>query len=206
MLDRPAIRTPRSLKRRELPVDTVDLARFLIGKTLVHETERATLAGRIVETEAYLAGDAASHSFRGETGRNRSMFLPRGHAYVYLSYGCWPALNVSSQEKGVGEAVLLRAVEPIAGLEDMHERRATPRVHDLARGPGRLALAMQVLLTHEGVDLCAGGPLRLAAEIRPAQRIVTATRIGITKDAERPLRFFERGNPFVSGPRRLLAG
>jgi DNA-3-methyladenine glycosylase len=206
MLDRPVARTPRSLTRRGLPLDTVTLARFLIGKSLVHETEGTTLVGRIVETEAYLRDDAASHSFRGETRRNRSMFLPRGHAYVYLSYGSWPALNVSSERAGVGEAVLLRAIEPIAGLQDMHERRATPRVRDLARGPGRLALAMHVTLAHDGVDLCAGGPLRLAGETRSPEAIVTATRIGITKDADRPLRFFERCNPFVSGPRRLLAG
>jgi DNA-3-methyladenine glycosylase len=182
----------------------VALARFLIGKTLVHEVAAGRLAGRIVETEAYLTGDAASHAFRGETRRNRSMFLDRGYAYVYLSYGCWPVLNVTSEEAGIGAAVLLRAIEPIEGMEEMRRRRATERDRDLARGPGRLALAMQVTLADDGHDLCGDGPLWLAPTLRETNPIITTPRIGITKDAERPLRFFERDNPFVSGPRRLL--
>ena len=196
--------TLQRLSRRALPRDTVALARFLIGKTLVHEMDGVRLSGRIVETEAYLVGDAASHAFRGETRRNRAMFLNRGYAYVYIAYGCWPVLNVASEEKGVGAAVLLRALEPLEGLEAMRGRRDKARDIDLARGPGRLAGAMRVSRAHDGIDLCGSDPLFLAmAERRPAT-IVTATRIGITKDADRPLRFFERGNPFVSGPRRLI--
>jgi len=194
------------LSRRRLPSDTVALARFLIGKTLVHEIRGTRLSGRIVETEAYLVGDAASHAFRGETRRNRTMFLRRGHAYVYIAYGVWPALNVSSEDAGIGAAVLLRALEPLEGLAEMRQARGAGRDLDLARGPGRLASAMQVTLAHDGVDLCGDGALYLAAETRRPEPIVTATRIGITKDAERPLRFFERGNPNVSGPRRLIAG
>ncbi len=192
------------LSRRALPRDTVALARFLIGKTLVHETPGARLAGRIVETEAYLVGDAASHAFRGVTKRNRAMFLRRGHAYVYIAYGTWPALNVASEEESVGAAVLLRALEPLEGHAAMRRHRGTNRDLDLARGPGRLAGAMQVSLKHDGVDLVGGGPLYLAAEHGPTGAVATTTRIGITKDAERPLRFFERGNRFVSGPRRLI--
>ncbi len=184
----------------------MELAQFLIGKTLVHHTDGARLAGRIVETEAYLVGDAASHAFRGETRRNRAMFLKRGHAYVYISYGCWPMLNVASEEEGVGAAVLLRALEPLEGLDAMRARRGAVRDLDLARGPGRLAGAMAVSLVHDGADLCGPGPLFLAAETRRPAAIVTATRIGISKDAERPLRFFERGNRFVSGPRALTQG
>jgi DNA-3-methyladenine glycosylase len=180
------------------------MARFLIGRTLVHEVGGARLAGRIVETEAYLQGDAASHAFRGLTRRNPSMFLSRGHAYVYISYGVWPMLNVSSQEEGIGEAVLIRALEPLEGVDAM--RRGSERPLDIARGPGRLARAMQVSLMHDGADLCGPGPLFLAAPSRPPGPIGVSTRIGISKDAERPLRFFERGNPFVSGPRRLNAG
>jgi DNA-3-methyladenine glycosylase len=194
----------RRLSRRALPRDTVELARFLIGKTLVHEVGGSRLAGRIVETEAYPVGDAASHAFRGETRRNRAMFLERGHAYVYISYGCWPVLNVASEEEGVGAAVLLRALEPLEGLEAMRAHRGGAR--DLARGPGRLAGAMAVSLVHDGTDLCGPGPLFLAAETRRPAAIVTATRIGISKEAERPLRFFERGNRFVSGPRALIQG
>lgn len=195
----------RRLRRDELPRDTVALARFLLGTTLVHEVSAGRLAGRIVETEAYLTGDAASHAFRGETRRNKSMFLDRGYAYVYLSYGCWPVLNVTSEEAGIGAAVLLRALEPIDGLDEMRRSRATQRDRDIARGPGRLALAMQVTLADDGSDLCGGGPLWLAPALRQPAAIVTTPRIGISKDAERPLRFFERANQFVSGPRRFLA-
>ena len=159
-----------------------------------------------METEAYLVGDAASHAFRGHTARNGAMFLERGHAYVYISYGCWPMLNVSADEAGVGTAVLLRALEPIEGIEAMRESRGAARLLDIARGPGRLAGAMRVTIADDGADLCDTGPLWLGAPVRPVGAIATTTRIGITKDAERPLRFFERGNPFVSGPRRLNAG
>lgn len=165
--------------------------------------EGARLSGRIVETEAYLQGDAASHAFRGETRRNRSMFLRRGHAYVYLSYGCWPMLNVTSEAAGQGAAVLVRALEPIGGIEAMLEERPGGRIVDLARGPGRLAGAMRIRLDQDGADLCAHGPLFLAAPLRPAGAILTSTRIGITKDAERPLRFFEAGSAYVSGSKAL---
>jgi DNA-3-methyladenine glycosylase len=189
-----------------LPQDTVALARFLIGKTLVHDIDGLRLSGRIVETEAYLVGDAASHAFRGETRRNRAMFMERGHAYVYIAYGCWPVLNVASEEEGIGAAVLLRALEPVEGVAAMRRQRGAARDVDLARGPGRLAGAMRVSLVHDGIDLCGNGPLFLAAGERAPAPIVISTRIGIAKDADRPLRFFERGNRFVSGPRRLIAG
>jgi DNA-3-methyladenine glycosylase len=194
------------LSRAALPRDTVALARFLIGKTLVHEVDGERLAGRIVETEAYLVGDAASHAFRGKTRRNRAMFLERGHAYVYIAYGCWPVLNVTSEEPGVGAAVLLRALEPLEGLAAMRRRRGAARDLDLARGPGRLAGAMAISLADDGADLCGGGPLYLATAERQPGAIATATRIGISRDAHRPLRFFERGNRFVSGPRRIVGG
>ena len=210
----PAISSPsfaspdpiRPLSRDELPLDTVELARFLLGKTLIHATGEGLLSGRIVETEGYVVGDSANHAFRGETKRNRSMFLQRGHAYVYIAYGCWPVLNVTSEESGVGTAVLLRALEPLEGVDAMHRHRATERLHDVARGPGRLAAAMRVTLAHDGLDLCGDGALWLGAAVRPPKEVVSAPRIGITRDAERPLRFFERGNSFVSGPRRLLGG
>lgn len=197
---------PQPLKRADLPRDTIALARFLIGKTLVRNLDGARLVGRIVETEAYVVGDAASHAYRGETRRNRSMFLRHGNAYVYVAYGMWPALNVTSERPGIGAAVLLRALEPLQGLEAMRKRRGPVRDLDLARGPGRLAGALGVTLAHDGGDLCGGGDLFLAAAPRKPGGIVAATRIGITKDAHRRLRFFERKNPFVSGPRRLISG
>lgn len=196
----------RRLSRDELPIETVKLARYLIGKTLVHEVPGARLAGRIVETEAYIVGDAAAHSFRGLTARNRSLFLERGHAYVYFVYGNHFMLNVSGEREGVGEGVLLRAAEPLEGVERMKRYRHTQRAIDLARGPGRLAEAFRITRQLDGVDLCGSGTLWLGTAVRPVGRIGVSVRIGITKEAHRPLRFFERGNPFVSGPKSLHEG
>jgi DNA-3-methyladenine glycosylase len=195
----------RRLRREELPADTVALAKLLIGATLVHDVDGIRLAGRIVETEAYLVGDAASHAYRGETRRNRAMFLERGHAYVYIAYGCWPVLNVASEAPGIGAAVLIRALEPLEGIDAMREARGAARCLDLARGPGRLAAAMRVTMAHDGVDLCGPGSLWLGASVAPAAAVGVSPRIGITRDADRLLRFFERGNRHVSGPRRLGA-
>src|SRR5271155_3507175 len=186
----------RRLVRDELPVRTVQLARFLIGKTLVHDLPRGRMAGRIVETEAYVRGDAASHTFRGITARNRPLFLERGHAYVYFCYGNHFMLNVAAQREGIGEGVLLRAVEPLEGIAQMERNRGTERLEDLARGPGRLAEAF-------GVDLVGDSVLWLGAAVRRGGRIGVSVRIGITKEAERLLRFYERGSEFVSGSRLL---
>ncbi|HTR59182.1 MAG TPA: DNA-3-methyladenine glycosylase [Casimicrobiaceae bacterium] len=193
----------RRLRRAELPRDTAKLARFLIGKILVHDHPQGRVSGRIVETEAYVPGDAAGHAFRGQTPRNRSLFLERGHAYVYFVYGCWHALNVSGERAGTGAGVLLRAIEPLEGIEHMQRRRGGARVTDLARGPGRLAMALEVDRRHDSIDLCGGGSLWLGVDGRRSGRIGRSVRIGITREAHRKLRFFERDNTFVSGPRRL---
>jgi len=199
----PIVATPRRLRRADLPVDTATLARYLIGKTLVHDHPEGRLAGRIVETEAYVVGDAAGHAFVGRTERNQSLFLPRGHAYVYFVYGCWFALNVSSERGGIGAGVLLRACEPILGSDTMQQRRGTARLHDLARGPGRLATAFDIDRRFDGVDLCGGGLLWLGAAFGRAARIGVSTRIGLSREVDRKLRFYERDNDFVSGPKRL---
>src|SRR5881227_2117208 len=136
--------SPRRLRRAELPADTATLARFLIGKALVHDHPAGRMIGRIVETEAYVVGDAACHAFRGLTPRNRALFLDRGHAYVYFIYGCWHALNVSGETPGVGAGVLVRAIEPLQGIDIMRERRGGGRYVDLARGRGRLATAFGI--------------------------------------------------------------
>jgi DNA-3-methyladenine glycosylase len=193
----------RRLRRAELPVDTVELARYLVGKTLVHNSKFGRLSGRIVETEAYLVGDAAAHSFRGLTPRNRSLFLDRGYAYVYVAYGLHFMLNVSGGRSGVGTGVLLRALEPLDGIEIMKRIRQTDSVLDLARGPGRLAEAMDVDKRYDGVDLCGDSPLRLARAVRDSGPVGESVRIGITKETDRILRFYERGNRFVSGPKAL---
>jgi len=213
-IDAPERARIRRLRRSELPVGTVALARFLIGKVIVRELPTGNLSGRIVESEAYPPRDPAAHHFRGPTPRNRSMFLRRGHAYVYFTYGNHFMLNVSSESPNVGGGVLIRALEPLDGLEQMQLHRGTQRVLDLTRGPGRLASAFRIDRSVDGVDMCAPGPLWLgtptlpgprphAGQVHRNTRTGVSVRIGITQAAERLLRFYERGNPFVSGPRRL---
>ncbi|MBD5634638.1 MAG: DNA-3-methyladenine glycosylase, partial [Candidatus Eremiobacteraeota bacterium] len=134
----------RRLRLAELPEDTVALARFLIGTAIVSDSADGRTAARIVETEAYLPNDAACHAFRGETVRNRTLFRRRGLAYVYFIYGNHFCVNVSSEVEGVGAGVLLRAAEPLVGLELMRSRRPGSPERDLLRGPGRLAAALGV--------------------------------------------------------------
>jgi DNA-3-methyladenine glycosylase len=178
------------------------LAKYLIGKTLVHDTRAGRMSGRIVETEAYVLGDAAGHAYRGLTPRNKSLFLDRGHAYVYRAYGLHFLLNVSSEVRGVGAGVLLRALEPLDGIPLMPLHRGQAPLNDLARGPGRLSQAMGISLQHDGLDLCAAGPLWLGDSAGPTREIGRSVRIGISRDTRRLLRFYERGSPYVSGPKR----
>ena len=194
---------PRVLDRAELPVDTVQLARFLIGKMLVRILAEGVAGGRIVETEAYGIGDPAGHAYRGITPRNRALFLERGHAYVYLAYGTSFMLNVSSETSGVGAGVLIRAIEPTDGIAIMQRNRGTERVRDLARGPGRLCAALGIDRRLDGIDLCQAGPLWLGSDGQASDEIGQSKRIGITRAADSPLRFYVRGNRFVSGPLAL---
>jgi DNA-3-methyladenine glycosylase len=193
----------RRLRRAELPVDTVELARYLVGKVAVHDTDEGRLSGRIVETEAYPVGDSAGHAFGGKTPRIRSLFLEHGHAYVYFAYGSSFMLNVTSEAVGVGAGVLLRALEPLEGIDRMQRFRGKAGLLDLARGPGRLTQAMQIDFSQDGLDLCAAGPLWLAMSRRKTGAIGKSVRIGLTRSVDRRLRFYERGNPYVSGPKRL---
>jgi DNA-3-methyladenine glycosylase len=179
------------------------MARYLIGKAVVHDTNEGRLSGRIVETEAYPVGDSAGHAFRGETRRNGSLFLGPGHAYVYFAYGSSFMLNVTSEAAGVGAGVLLRALEPLEGIDRMERFRGGASLLDLARGPGRLARAMLIDFRQDGLDLCAAGPLWLAASRRKAGVIGESVRIGLSRNVDRKLRFYERGSPYVSGPKRL---
>jgi len=198
------------LARSELPVDTAALARFLIGKLLVRKLPEGVAGGRIVETEAYIIGDAAGHAYVGMTPRNRALFLERGHAYVYLAYGISWMLNISSETKGVGAGVLIRALEPLEGIAIMASNRGVERLRDLARGPGRLAQALRIDCSLDGLDLCRTGPLWLAHDDQePSEigkgKIGESVRIGISRDADRVLRFYLRASPFVSGARSLNA-
>jgi DNA-3-methyladenine glycosylase len=194
---------PRVLDRAELPVDTTELALFLIGKMVLRILAEGMAGGRIVETEAYSIGDAAGHAYRGITPRNRALFLERGHAYVYLAYGTSFMLNVSSETSDVGAGVLIRAIEPTDGISIMQRTRGTERLRDLARGPGRLCAALNIDRRLDGIDLCRAGPLWLGSDGQVADEIGQGKRIGITRAADSPLRFYIRGNRFVSGPRSL---
>jgi DNA-3-methyladenine glycosylase len=193
----------RRLRREELPAATEALARYLIGKVLVRELPEGRISGRIIETEAYPPGDAAGHAFGGLRPGNRSLFLAPGHAYVHFSYGVHYLLNISSEPAGEGGGVLLRALTPLEGIDFMARHRGLTSIADLARGPGRLAQAMAIEKGFDGMDLCAEGPLWLADAVGPVGEIGESVRIGISKETERRRRFFEKGNPLVSGPKRL---
>jgi len=193
----------RKLDRADIPVDTVLLARFLVGKMLVRTLPEGVTGGRIVETEAYSIADPAGHAYRGMTLRNRALFLDRGHAYVYLAYGSSFMLNVSSESSGVGAGVLIRSIEPTLGIAIMQQNRGTGGMRDLTRGPGRLCAALGIDRRLDGIDLCQAGPLWLGSDDQASGEIGQSKRIGITRAADRLLRFYLRDNRFVSGPRWL---
>lgn len=176
------------------------MARALLGTVLVH----GATSGRIVETEAYLGPqsgleDRAAHSWRGVTPRTRVIFGAPGHAYVYLIYGMYECLNVVAEPEGIAGCVLIRAVEPVAGIARMRLRRPTASgIEKLANGPGKLTLALGITRRHNGADLTSG-PLTIHPPERPERlRIGVSPRIGIKPSADLPLRFFIEGNRFVS--------
>jgi DNA-3-methyladenine glycosylase len=174
----------------------VEVARDCLGKILIH----GKTAGRIVETEAYLGvDDRAAHAWRGMTGRTRVIFGPPGHAYVYFIYGMYECLNFVAEPEGQAGCVLIRALEPIAGIATMRRRRpAAKRLEDLASGPGKLTLAMGITRKQNGADLT-----RSALQVRglgdePAIEVAVTPRVGIKHCADWPLRFIVAGNRFVS--------
>jgi DNA-3-methyladenine glycosylase len=188
---------------RPLPRDfferaVVDVARDLVGCVVAHDGT----AGTIVEAEAYHESEPACHAFVGLTPRTETLFGPPGRAYVYRSYGIHAMLNAVSEAEGTGAAVLIRALEPLRGVDAMRARRGVQRVEDLCSGPGKLAQALGIGLELDGSDL-ATGPIRLlgppAQDERP--RLAAGPRIGITKAADLPWRFSAAGSRFVSRPR-----
>jgi DNA-3-methyladenine glycosylase len=199
----PGSRTIAPLDRRMLPRDTMTLAKFLLGKIVVRQIGRRLLSGRIVETEAYLEADPACHAFRGMTPRNRSLYLEAGHAYVYLCYGTSYMLNVSSEAAGTGAGVLLRALEPLCGIDHMQRARGGSNLRDLARGPGRLADALGIDLRHDGLDLCRRGGLWIGDDGVSVGSIGESVRIGLSKGADARLRYFLMGSGYLSGSRSL---
>ncbi|MEJ0087476.1 MAG: DNA-3-methyladenine glycosylase [Pseudomonadota bacterium] len=188
------------IRRRALPVATVALARFLIGKRLVHATPAGRIAGRIVETEAYPPGDPTGYARPGLTTSNAPLFRVRGFGYVRMVYGTCLTLNIASEEEGVGAAVLIRALEPTDGIERMLRNRPASRLADLARGPGRVCAALGIGRELSGTDLCTSDRLFLESPRGAAPDIQVATRIGLSRDQHRRLRFVERGSPFLSVP------
>jgi DNA-3-methyladenine glycosylase len=179
---------------------TVEVARDLLGKLVVHGVGSEELAGRIVEVEAYLGlKDEASHAFAGITPRTKVMFGPPGHAYVYLIYGMYHCLNLVTEPDGEAGCVLIRALEPVAGVEAMQTRRPKARrLHDIASGPGKLTRAMGITLAHYGADVTRGA-LTVREDVSASGfEMGMSPRIGIKKCVDWPLRFFIKGNAHVS--------
>lgn len=181
------------------------VARNLLGHWLVRSTEQGPCGGLIVETEAYLAGDPACHGAPGLTARNRVMFGEPGHAYVYLIYGLHFCVNAVCQPAGIAEAVLIRAVEPAMGANLMRRHRHASQLPGLTNGPAKLCQAMKITRALDGVDLCDGdSPLFVARNAAKKKflsdrgPLATSPRIGITKAAGLPLRFYLAGSAFLS--------
>lgn len=179
--------------------DTTKVAKKLLGAYLVTELPDGKTVGRIVETEAYLGCiDPAAHSFRGKTLRNAIMFGPAGHAYIYFIYGMYYCINAVTGKEGVGEAVLIRALEPVEGIPLMQKRRETDDLSKLCSGPGKLTLAMGISPKLNGADLTGNIIYILSSDENP--EIIETTRIGITVGAEHPWRFYIKDNKFISQP------
>jgi DNA-3-methyladenine glycosylase len=196
ILLRQLIAESRILPRAFYARPAAEVARGLLGKVIVH----GAAAGRIVETEAYLGReDAAAHAFRGMTPRTRVLFGPPGHAYVYFIYGMHECLNLVAEPEGRPGCVLIRALEPLCGLELMRQRRpAARRVEELTSGPGKLTAALAITRRHYGADLTRGALTVRALKREPAVEVVSAPRVGIRHASDWPLRFYIAGNRFVS--------
>jgi len=203
------MRRLQPLPRRFYEPSAQKVAPALLGHWLIRNTPQGPCGGPIVETEAYLVGDPACHGAPGPTARNRVMFGPPGHAYVYFIYGNYFCMNVVCRPPGVAEAVLIRAVEAELGEKLMRERRPVVAARELTNGPGKLCLAMEINRGLDGVDLCdAASPIFIArnpaveAFRKDRGPTVMGVRIGLTKAADLPLRFYLQGSAYVSHDRR----
>ncbi len=183
---------------------TLAIAKDLLGKYIVHRTKQGIISGKIVETEAYLNDDPASHSFKGKTQRNASMFEKAGTSYVYFTYGMYHCFNIVTGRKGIGEAVLIRALEPGEGIEIMRKNRKmkdTDDIKNLCNGPAKLVIALDIGKEHDGLDLLsknASLQLVCAPEVEKRAEMVQTARIGISKGKELSHRFYIKDNSFVS--------
>jgi DNA-3-methyladenine glycosylase len=179
--------------------DTITVAKELLGKYIIHETSGGITAGKIVETEAYISNDPANHASKGKAKRNLPMFGPAGSVYIYAIYGMYHCFNVVTHSEGIGEAVLLRALEPVEGLPLMSSRRGITEVKMLCKGPSRLVIAMGITKEFNGHNLRLP-PLQIMQDLQPErpQKIITTSRIGISVAQEKPLRFYLENNQFIS--------
>lgn len=186
------------LRRRSYEGETVDVARRLLGTILAHATPEGIASGRIVETEAYLfQADPASHAYKGKTARNAAMFGPAGRAYIYFIYGMHYCFNVVTGAEGVGEAVLIRALEPLDGIPLMERRRGIHNLRKLCNGPAKLVDALGITRAQNGVSLLRG-PLTIRAGSSDAHDIVVSHRVGVGAAHTLPLRFCIKGSKFLS--------
>jgi DNA-3-methyladenine glycosylase len=197
------LRVPLPESFYDLTADVV--APALLGHVLIRNTPQGPCGGLIVETEAYLSDDPACHAFGGQTERNRAMFGPPGRAYVYLIYGMHYCVNAVCRSRGIGEAVLIRALEPTLGLELMRARRPVNRSHDLTNGPAKLCAALGIGRELDETDLCDSVSTLYIARNPSAESarkalgpVTRGPRIGITKAAAVPLRYFLKRSDFVS--------
>ncbi|MES2971345.1 MAG: DNA-3-methyladenine glycosylase [Patescibacteria group bacterium] len=172
-------------------------AAALLGWMLIHDSPDGLTAGYIVETEAYMADDAASHTFRGESARNKIMFGPPGYLYVYFTYGMHYCVNIVTSKTGNGEAVLIRALQPMDGIELMRKRRNKQVDLELASGPAKMAQAMGINKTHNGASLLGKDGFTLKPGPAPKQ-ITQTTRVGISQAKNKLWRFYITDNPYVS--------
>ncbi len=204
---------PSRMRHSKLPrtfylKPTLTIAPELLGKYLVRRTGRMELVGKIVEVEAYLGElDPASHAYRGKTKRNEVMFWQGGHLYVYFTYGMHYCCNVVTEEEGIGRAVLLRAVEPLRGIDPMKKNRGTTvspaHREDLTNGPAKLCQAFGITELQNGADLLGNEVFLTKGDRVTAEEIITTKRIGISSGREKPWRFFIKGNRFVSKTPRI---
>ena len=185
--------------------DTVELARRLLGTLLVHRTREGVAAGMIVETEAYVGAiDKACHAWQNRSQRTEVMYQDGGYAYMYLIYGMHHCFNVVTGPQGEGNAVLVRALEPVTGIDLMRKRRQTNQLSNLCSGPGKVCQALGITRHENGSDLCdSAGPLRLVRfRSIPANGIASSPRINVSYAEEAaawPWRFYVKDNPYVSG-------
>lgn len=190
--------------------DTIEVARSLLGCYLVRKVKNnVVLQGKIVETEAYLGvEDSCCHSFRGlRTPRNQAMYLEGGHAYIYFTYGMHHCLNVVTANQGQPEAVLIRALEPLEGLQEMQKQRKTSSLSNLTTGPAKLCQAFQITKKLNGVNLLKSQKIYIKKRKKSVKNIICDARIGLSSAKEHaylPLRFFIKDNPFVSVKKELM--